>query len=402
MQRRVFITGLGIISPLGDEPEVFYQALVSGKSGLTACPISGRLLGRVKFDERSFFSDSELRLLDRVSQFAVKAAADAVRHAQLTLPLGDNAGIFVGTGMGGAASIEEAYKDLYNVQGAKKKMLTVPAAMTHAPAAHIGIRLGARGECSTYSTACASSGVAIAEAFRKVRGGILDLAVCGGSEALLVPGVIKNWSDMKVLCRDDPALPGSGCRPFSAERSGFALSEGAAFVVLESEQHAESRGVNLIGEVCGVGISNDAFHITQSNETGQVLAMRRALFDANLAPEQIGHVNAHGTATKIGDIVESRAINTAFGDHAKNIKISATKSAHGHLLGASGAIEFIAALKALQSGFAPPTTFLLSKDADFDLNFCPKEAQPLEGCVYAMTNSFAFGGSNASLILRAT
>lgn len=400
MGRRVVVTGAGLISPLGNSVEGFFANLIAGRSGVRSCDRArGRSLGRVEFDASSHFGVLELRHLDRVSQFSIVAARRALASAGLNAPpLGEGAGVFFGTGMGGAGSLEEGFKDFFGVAGACKKLLTVPAAMTHAPGAHVGLCAGVRGECQTYSTACSSSAVALGEAFRRIRDGYLDIALAGGAEALLVPSVLQAWEDMKVLCADPPDAPGTGCRPFSLDRSGFALSEGAAVLVLEVMANAKRRGARPLAEIVGYGVSNDASHITRPDPQGQAMAMRLGLADAGISEADVGYINAHGTATRAGDAAEARAIHTVFGPRAAQLPVSGTKSGHGHLMGATGAVEFLATAMALHEQVVPPTTHWTRVDPECELDCVPRAGRAVSGLRFAMSNSFAFGGNNAVLI----
>jgi 3-oxoacyl-[acyl-carrier-protein] synthase II len=344
----------------------------------------------------------QLLNIDRVSQLAMLAAKRAVADAGLEHPedLGENTGVYFGTGMGGAESTELAYAKFFNAGGEKKKLLTIPAAMTHAPASQVALAHGVRGECQTYSTACSSSAVAIGEAYRRIRDGHVTLALTGGAECVLTPGILDSWAAMRVLCSDPADAPGTGCRPFSADRTGFAIGEGAAVLVLENLDHARARRARALAEVVGFGVSNDATHITKPCPVGQALAMRRALDDARVGPADIGYINAHGTATRAGDVAETRAIKTVFDDKAYEIPISATKSAHGHLMGATGAVEFLAMVLALGEQCVPPTTHWTVPDPECDLDYVPGMGREIEGLEYALSNSFAFGGNNAVLIAR--
>lgn len=401
--RRVVVTGMGAVTPLGNNVDDFFANLTAGATGIRMvselCATRG--LGVVDIDMDAHFSTLENRQLDRVSQLALIAARQAIDSAgsTLPLPLGESAGVFFGSGMGGAQSLQEGFFDFYKISP-QKKMLIVLAAMTHAPASHIGLRYGIQGESQTYSCACSSSSVAIGEAFRRIRDGYLDVALAGGAEALLVPAIIQSWIDMKVLCKEPGDSPGTGCRPFSADRSGFALAEGAAVLVMESLEHALQRGARPIAEIVGYGVSNDAKSLSKPDLNGQKLAFGRALTDAGIAPEKIGYINAHGTATKVGDVVETALIKEMLGEHAYRIPVSSTKSAHGHLLGAAGAIEMIATILALKTQIVPPTTHWSQADSACDLNYVPQRGLPVTGLEYAVSNSFAFGGSNTVLVVK--
>jgi 3-oxoacyl-[acyl-carrier-protein] synthase II len=400
--RRVVVTGLGLMTPLGCDIDSFFGNLVSGRSGISRHPDPAvrHEVGWVKDELRTSFSKLQMLDLDRVSQLSLLAAQQAVAQAALKGPLGESTGVFFGTGAGGIETMERAYGGYFGVRDPNQKLLTVLSAMPHAPASHVALRHGVRGECQTYSTACSSSAVAIGEAFRRVRDGYLDRALAGGGESMITPAVLASWSDMRVLCGSPEGGEGTGCRPFSADRCGFALAEGAAFVVLESLEGACDRGARPLAELVAYGVSNDGSHISRPSSRGQVLAMRRALEMARISPERIGYINANGTATLAGDVVETHAIKEVFGDHAHQLAVSSTKSAHGHLIGAAGAVEFIATLLAVDRQVAPPTTHWHARDPECDLDYVPGKGRPLREVSHVMTNSFGFGGNNASLILR--
>jgi 3-oxoacyl-[acyl-carrier-protein] synthase II len=270
--------------------------------------------------------------------------------------------------------------------------------MNNAAAAHIAIDFGCHGQSITYSTACSSSAIAIGEAARAIRSGAADIAIAGGTEALLTYGTIAAWQALRTLAIPDPANPQTACRPFSADRTGLVLAEGAGFVILEEEAHARARGARIRARLSGYGARTDAAHLTKPDPAGQSAAMRAALADAGLAPHDIGYINAHGTATLAGDVTETEAIKRVFGAHAARMPVSSTKSMHGHIMGATGAVEFIATLLAMEHGFLPPTINLNVPDPACDLDYVPNRARSGVRIAHAMSNSFAFGGSNAVLI----
>ncbi|RYX88329.1 MAG: beta-ketoacyl-[acyl-carrier-protein] synthase family protein [Comamonadaceae bacterium] len=403
MKHRVVVTGVGVICPLGHSSGEFFDRLVAGECGLGTHPDPAilRQVGVVRGDLAPHFTPLQLLDLDRVSQLSLLAAKQAVEMAGLQGPLGESAGVFFGTGAGGIQSMEQAYASFFGQLGGEQKLLTVLAAMPHAPASQVALRYGVKGECQTYSSACSSSTVAIGEAFRRIRDGELRFALAGGGESMLTPGVLHSWSSLRVLCDEPPQAPGTGCRPFSADRSGFALGEGAAFVVLESLAEVRARGAYAIAEITGYGVSNDASHISRPNPLGQVLAMRRALAMGRTKPHEVGYINANGTGTQAGDLTETNAIKMVFGDHAHQLAVSSTKSGHGHLIGAAGAVEFVASLMALTRQVVPPTANWTSRDAGCDLDYVPRIGRPVEGLSHIMCNSFAFGGNNAVLVAKA-
>ena len=284
--------------------------------------------------------------------------------------------------------------------GAPPKPLAVLCAMSNAPASHLSIRYGLNGPNLTYSVACASSAIAIGEAFRAVREGRIDCALVGGAEACITPVVVRAWQSMRILASVDTRAPGEACKPFARNRSGLVLGEGAAMMVLERLHGALARGAPVLGELLGFGGRADASHICIPSSQGQSAAILAALNDACLSPAEIGYVSAHGTGTRVGDIAETRAIRQAFGDHASALAVSSTKSAHGHLLGAAGALEFVATLAAIRSGFLPATLNLRDADPECDLDYVPNEPRSAAHISTFMSNSFAFGGSNAVAIAR--
>jgi 3-oxoacyl-[acyl-carrier-protein] synthase II len=310
------------------------------------------------------------------------------------------AGVFVGTGMGGAQTTDDGYFTLYAEGSDRVKPYSVLMAMTNAAASWIGIEYGLLGPNLTYSTACSSSAVAIGEAARRIAAGDVDVMIAGGSEAPLNYGTLIAWDALKTLATPDPDDPGASCKPFAKDRTGLVLGEGAAMVVLEDWQHAQARGARVHAELIGYGLCTDATHITRPSIAGQAAAMRRALDAAAIQPDEIGYINAHGTATLANDAVETAAIKDVFGPHAYRIPVSSTKSMHGHLLGAAGALEFVASVLALERQVIPPTINLHAPDPECDLDYVAGGARSGVKLAAAMSNSFAFGGTNAVLICR--
>jgi 3-oxoacyl-[acyl-carrier-protein] synthase II len=330
------------------------------------------------------------------------ATEEAVRDAGLdaTQLCGSRVGVYYGCGIGGALTIESSYRSYLDPTQQRVSPLSVVLTMPNAAAAHISLKYGIRGPSITCSVACASAAIAIGEAVRAIRDGYIDVAIAGGAEALLAPGIVASWNAMRVLAPCDPDHPERSCRPFSLNRSGLVLGEGAGSLVLESEQHALGRGRDATTQIVGYGIASDAYHITKPSADGQAAAMRLALEDADLPPESIGYINAHGTATRLGDVVETTAIGQVFGHDAPRIPVSSTKALHGHLLGGSGAVEFIATVMALRTGTVPPTSHLDTPDPECDLDYVPNFARQVDRIGAAMSNSFAFGGTNAVLIAQ--
>jgi 3-oxoacyl-[acyl-carrier-protein] synthase II len=406
--RRVAVTGLGVVAPLGTSVEEFWKNLVAGRSGVHRLPSSisqglrSPIGASANFDGRDYFELPRLRLLDRVSQLALVAARQAVADSRLDFAAEqrERCGVFVGTSMGGAETTEEGYHTLYAQQSDRIKPYSVVNAMANAPAAWIGIDYGLSGPMLTYSTACSSSAVALGEAARRIQHGDVEVMLAGGAEAPLVVGVLRAWDAMRTLATEDAHDPSNSCRPFAATRTGLVLAEGAAFVVLEDWSHALARGATIRAELAGYGLTSDVTHITRPTIEGQAKAMQSALLAANLAPEAIDYVNAHGTATSQNDAVETAAIKAVFGERAYAIPVSSTKSMHGHLLGAAGALEFVITTMSLTRGVVPPTMHLDVPDSACDLDYVSGHARDARLQI-AMSNSFAFGGTNAVLILKA-
>ena len=406
--RRVAVTGLGLIAPGGNDPETFFASLAAGKSAVRLLDddwterLATRIAAPVDVDTSAHFAAPRLRMLDRVSQLALLAAKQAVAHAALELADDERrtAGVFFGTGMGGASTTDEGYATLYRDDSDRIKPFTVLLAMNNAAASWIGMEHGLAGPNVTYSVACSSSAVAIGEAWQRVASGAAPVALAGGAEAPLTLGTIKAWEALKTLAAEDPADPAASCKPFSLDRSGLVLGEGAAVAVLEDWERATRRGAEIVGEIVGYGLCTDAAHITRPTVEGQARAMRLALDSAGLAPERIGYINAHGTGTLANDGVETAAIRDVFGAHAERLAVSSTKSMHGHLLGAAGAVELVATLLALRARTLPPTMHLRTPDPDCDLDYVANEARAVSNLELAMSNSFAFGGTNAVLVCR--
>jgi 3-oxoacyl-[acyl-carrier-protein] synthase II len=402
---RVVVTGLGAICPVGHSPSDLFAALVAGRSGISVIDgaTSGQaplVAGQVVFDPAPHWPPHQTAQYDRVTQFALVSAAQAISDAGLVLSEEESlrAGIYWGTGMGGAGTIEESYRMFYAVPQ-RLRPTTVVLGMSNAAAAHVSIQNGLRGPLLNVSTACSSSAAALGEAYRAIQAGRAEVIVTGGSEALLTPGVLAAWDAMRAVAHADPADASRSCKPFDAKRTGLVLGEGGAALVLESEEHALRRGARIRAEFVGYGNASDAIAISKPDSGGQVRAMREALADARLAPDAIDYVNAHGTATPIGDVVETHALKTAFGSHAASLCVSSTKALHGHLMGATGALEFLISLLALEQGVVPPTAHLDHPDPECDLDYVTHEARQIPVRA-VMSNSFGFGGTNVVLIAR--
>ena len=408
--RRVAITGLGVVSPVGSGIPAFFEALLAARSGIRELQVNFPtgpelvLMGQIDFLPEKHFAKAKLLTMDRVSQFALVAAREAMAQAglggDLTGVQPGRFGVSVGTGSGGTTSLEAAYYALLEQKVARLRPMTVVLAMHNAMAAHLSMEFGLKGPSSTVSNACASSATAIGDAFRQIRHGYADAMLVGGADALLTKGTIKAWQAMHTLAKVHADGPHASCRPFSKDRSGLVLSEGSAMLVLEDWDTAKLRGANILAELAGYASTTDAHHLTQPEAHGQAAAMSLALKDAGLNPSEIGYLNAHGTATEVGDVVETQAIKLAFEGDAKSLPISSTKAVHGHAMGAAGAMEFVASVMGLCSGQLAPTAFLQVPDERCDLDYVALQARSVKHLRAVMSNSFAFGGSNAVLIAK--
>ncbi len=396
---RVAVTGLGLVAPHGDDPSAVFGALMAARSAIAPWvrdEVPPAVAATVDFAPDRWFTKLQLAGVDRVSQMAVAAAANARVDARW--PEGIDAeriGVYIGSGIGGGTATEAGYDAIRH--GRRVPPLSVVASMANAAAAHIAMRCGAHGPVYTYSIACASSAVAIAEAAKAIACGEIDIAIAGGAEALLVPGMVKGWQALQTLAPPDADDPASSCRPFDSTRNGFVLGEGAAMLVLERLDHAEARGVAVRAELAGVGISCDANHITKPDAAGQVRALRNALRLANLQPGDVGYCNAHGTATRVGDVVECEALRAVWGDAIANLRVSSTKSMHGHLLGGAGALEALVTVLALERGEVPPTASSRAPDPQCDVNLVRGAGERMPALRAAISNSFAFGGTDVVL-----
>jgi nodulation protein E len=399
--RRVAITGVGAISALGRNSCEFAESLRQGRSGIG--PIESTDTAQLRFQNgaevkgyshQPYFDDRRADFIDRFAQFAVIAAREAVESAgvEWTPELRATAAIITGSCVGGQSTEDIGFHEVYKLGHNRVHPLTIPKTMANAGASHISMEFGITGPSFTISTACSSAAHAIGQAFWMVRTGITDLALTGGSEAPFSFGILKAWEAMRVVSPET-------CRPFSKDRRGMILGEGGAMLVLEPLEAARARGARIHAEIVGFGMSADACHITQPSMEGAARAMRAVLRDASLAPEQIGYVNAHGTATPANDPTETAAIRAVFGPHADKLAVSSTKSMHGHALGAAAALECLATVFALRDGVLPPTANFSEPDPDCDLDVIPNQARRAE-VEYAISNSFAFGGLNAVLALR--
>ena len=407
--KRVAVTGMGIVAPCGNDPDEFFANLAAGRSGIGVLPHSSarwstRIAAAASFDASAHFPAPRLRMLDRVSQLALVATKQALQSAALELSDEERAttGVFLGTGMGGAGTTDDGYNTLYRESSDRIKPYTVLMAMNNAAASWIGIDHGLSGPNVTFSTACSSSAVAIGEAWLRIGSGAAPVMLAGGAEAPLTLGTLKAWEALRTLATEDPVDPSASCKPFAKDRSGLVLGEGAAVLVLEEWERAARRGATVYGEIAGYGLSTDAAHITRPTVDGQARAMQLALDSAAVPIEAVAYINAHGTATLQNDAVETAAIRRVFGPRADRLAVSSSKSMHGHLLGAAGAVELVVTLFAVRTGTIPPTLNLRVPDPECDLDYVPNVARRDQDIEVAMTSSFAFGGTNAVLVCRRT
>ena len=399
--RRVVVTGLGVVSPIGIGADRYSESLFAGRCGIGPLSLVAhdglgiRLAGEVRdYDPAAHFDARRLGLLDRVSQFALVAARQAVAASGLRFEgaLAPRTATILGTGVGGIGTLDEGFHRLYAEGAQRLHPFTIPRLMVSAPTAQVSMEFGLTGPSFTASSACASAAHAIGLAFQMVRGGLVDAAVTGGAEASLTFGALKGWEAMRIVSPD-------GCRPFCETRNGMVLGEGAAVLVLEPLEAARARGADILGEVAGFGMSADAKDITAPDADGAARAMRAALAGAGLPGDEVDYVNAHGTGTAANDATEARAIHAVFGEHTRRLMVSSTKSMVGHSLGAAGALEAAATLLALRDQVVPPTVGVERPDPACALDVVPREARDARVGA-ALSNSFAFGGLNAALAFR--
>ncbi len=398
--RRVAVTGVGCICALGHDAATVWREAAAGRSAIAPLTLVdpdqlyAKNAGQVRdFDPGPRFDSKHFNVLDRFSQFALVAADEAMKQAGLAgAKLGEESACILGSGVGGMGTIDESFRKLYGDRAGRVHPFTIPKLMVNAAPSQITMRYGITGPAYAVASACSSSNHAIGLAFQMVRSGQAEVAIAGGTEAALTLGSIKGWEAMRIIAPDT-------CRPFSGGRKGMVLGEGAGVFVLESFEHAKARGATILAELAGFGMSSDAGDLIAPSADGAARAMRAALRDAGLAPEDVAYINAHGTGTPANDPTETRAIKQVFGDHAARLAISSTKSMHGHALGAAGAIELAITLGALHHGIAPPTANFLEPDPACDLDYVPNvaRAMPIRA---ALSNSFAFGGLNAVLAVK--
>lgn len=401
--RRVVVTGMGVVTPIGTTVADFWAGCRASKLGvgeLTAFPVEDLkilIAAQVKdFDAKArlkhFRRDKIILHADRYSQFAAAAADEALQQAGLELPFKDGYRVacVIGSGAGGLVTMENSYRDLFILKKKATHPLTLLRFIGSSAAAHVGIEYGIKGPTFATCSACSTAAHAIGIGRDYIRHGLADVAIVGASEAVITYGVMRAWQAMHVLSPE-------GCYPFAKKRNGTVLGEGAGILVLESQDHAKARGAKVLAELAGFGMTSDSKDMVNPDIDGPSEAMRLALADAKLSPSDIDYLNAHGTATTINDRNETNAIKVVFGDHAKKLAVSSTKSMHGHPLGAGGGIEAVASIKAIQDNWVPPTVGLDEADPECDLDYVPNVGRE-KRVAYAMSNSFAFGGLNAVLV----
>ena len=400
-ERRVVVTGVGVVSALGTGYDAHAQGLKEGRLGIREISRfdTGRLTVKIageaaQFEGADHFTRSEITLLDRVSQLALTAAAEAVERSgiEVTEELGLRTATIMGSAMGGLQTQDENYYAVYHEMKNRVHPFIIPRLMANAPVSQISMKYGLKGPAYVVSTACSSSNHAIGQAFHQVRSGAMDAAVTGGAESILCFGGMKAWEGLRVMSKD-------ACRPFSKTRNGMVLGEGSAVIILEELERAKARGAKILGEIVGFGMTADAGDIVQPTEDGPARAMQLALSDGRIDPGEVQYINAHGTGTAMNDRVEASVIRMVLGDQAQRVLVSSTKSMHGHAIGAAGALEATATLMALSEGVVPPTIGHEEEDPEIGLDVVPNTAREAQ-LDAALSNSFAFGGLNAVLAMR--
>ena len=410
MTRRVVVTGMSVVTALGCELSEFWERLCAGKSGISrierfdCTDFKVNFGGEVKdFPRDDYIDPKEAKRLDRFSQFALVAASKAVEQCGIDFaqhPDLYRCGVIIGSGIGGLNEIEAQHATLYDRGPSRVSPFMIPKLIVNAATGNVSVKWGLKGPSSAVATACASANNAIGDAFRMIQTDMADVMVTGGSEAAVTPMGLSGFARMGALSTRNSA-PESASRPFDRDRDGFVLSEGAGVVILEELEHARKRGANILGELVGYGMSSDGSHMTapDPNGTGAARAMAAALRDARMNPSQVDYVNVHGTSTPLGDKAETVAIKRVFESHAHKFCVSSTKSQLGHLLGASGGVEFVVCMLALQNQVVPPTINIENQDPECDLDYVASGARPLP-VSRILTNSFGFGGHNACLVVQ--
>jgi len=409
LSRRVVVTGVGLISALGNTTEETWSGIRASKCGIgpitqfDCTQFSARIAAEVKgFDPLQWIDKKELKKVGRFIQFGVAAADEAMKMSglQVTPENAEQVGVYIGSGIGAFEVIEREHRNLLEKGPSRISPFFIPATIVNLASGNVSIRTGAKGPNSATSTACTTSAHCIGDSFRLIQHGYADAMICGGAEACITPMGVGGFAALRALStrNDDPQ---HACRPWDKDRDGFIVGEGSGILILEELEMAKARGAKILAEIVGYGMSGDAYHITAPSEDGDgaYRVMRNALKDAKLNPDAIDYVNAHGTSTPVGDVIECAAIKRAFGDHAAKIAVSSTKSMTGHLLGGAGGLEAGLTVLAIRDQIAPPTINLDNPDPACDLDFVPHTARPMK-LEYALSNSFGFGGTNGSLIFK--
>ncbi|MGQ9635355.1 MAG: beta-ketoacyl-ACP synthase II [Bryobacteraceae bacterium] len=409
MRRRVVVTGVGLLSPVGVGTEESWRAILAGRSGISpitafdASQFASRIAGEVRdFQPEKFVERKELKKMGRFIQFAIAATdfAMAMSGLKISPEEAERVGVYIGSGIGGFEVIEREHRNLLEKGPGRISPFFIPATIVNLASGYVSIRVGAKGPNSATATACTTGCHAIGDSYKIIQRGDADVMICGGSEAPICPMGVGGFTAMRALStRNDE--PEKASRPFDKLRDGFVVGEGAGILILEELEHARRRGAPIVAEMAGYGMSGDAFHITAPCDDGDgaYRVMRNALLDAGIAPEQVQYINAHGTSTELNDKIETLAIKRCFGEHAYRLAISSTKSMVGHLLGGAGGFETGITALALRDQIAPPTINYEFPDPDCDLDYVPNQARPMR-IEYAMSNSFGFGGTNGCLVLK--
>jgi len=409
LQRRVVVTGVGLLTSVGIGTKTVWEAIKSGTNGIgpitafDATDFNCRIAGEVKgFNPGDYIEKKEIKKMGRFIQFAIAAAEFALEGAELkpNPETAERTGVYIGSGIGGFEVIEREHKNLLEKGPSRISPFFIPATIINLASGYVSIRTGAKGPNSATATACTTSAHAVGDSFRLIQHDDADVMICGGAEACITPLGVGGFAAMRALSQrnDDPA---HACRPWDISRDGFVIGEGAGILVLEELEHAKGRGAPILAEVVGYGMSGDAYHITSPADDGDgaYRVMRNSLRDAKLEPHEIDYINAHGTSTPLGDRIETTAIKRVFGDHARKVAVSSTKSMTGHLLGGAGGLEAGFTVLAIHDQIAPPTINLELADPECDLDYVPNQARPMK-IDYALTNSFGFGGTNGCLIFK--
>ncbi len=410
VRRRVVVTGVGIVSCVGHTAEETWQALLKGQSGIGRItqfdpgPFDCQIAGEVKnFDPGRWVEKKEIKKLARFMTFAIAASDEALSSSglKITPENAERVGVYIGSGIGGFEVIEREHDKYLKGGPGRISPFFIPATIVNLASGHVSIRTGAKGPNSATATACTTSAHSIGDSFRLIQWGYADAMICGGAEAAITPMSVGGFAAMKALSTRNDS-PETACRPWDRGRDGFVIGEGAGILLLEEYESAKKRGAPILAEIVGYGMSGDAFHYTAPSEDGDGprRVMKNAMEDAGVSPEQVQYLNAHATSTPVGDRIETIAMKAAFGDHARKLAISSTKSMTGHLLGGAGGLEAGVTVLALRDQIAPPTINLHDPEPECDLDYIPNEARPMR-LQYALSNSFGFGGTNGSLLFRA-